>query len=50
MKIGLRKRQRGLDVFIVVGVLARMVADVQMDVCSSGCACAVVFLLKDQSR
>ena len=30
-KIGLRKRQRGLDVIIVFGVLAWMLADVQMN-------------------
>ena len=31
MEIGLRKRQRGLDAFIVFGVLAWMPADVQMN-------------------
>ena len=30
-KIGLRKRQRGLDAIIVFGVLAWMPADVQMN-------------------
>ena len=29
MEIGLRKRQRGLDAFIVFGALAWMLADVQ---------------------
>ena len=32
MEIGLRKRQRGLDAFIVAGVLARKPADVQMNI------------------
>ena len=31
MKIRLRKRQRGSDAFIVFGVLAQMLADVQMN-------------------
>ena len=31
MEIGLRKRQRGLDAFIVFGVPAWMLADVQMN-------------------
>ena len=35
VKIGLRKRQGGLDAFIVFGVLVRMPADVQMNACSS---------------
>ena len=35
MKIGLGKRQRGLDVFIVVGVPARILVDVQTNVSSS---------------
>ena len=29
MEIGLRKRRRGLDAFILIGVLAWMLADVQ---------------------
>ena len=32
MKIGLRKRHRGSDAFLVVGVLARMLVDAQMNV------------------
>ena len=32
MKIRLRKRQRGSDAFVVVGVLRRMPTDVQMNV------------------
>ena len=35
MKIGLRKRQRDLDAFVVFGASVRMLADVQMNVCSS---------------
>ena len=35
VKIGLRKRWRGLDAFIAVGVLAKMLADVQTNVGSS---------------
>ena len=35
MEIRLRKRQRGSDAFVVVGVLVRMPADVQMNVGSS---------------
>ena len=35
MKIGLRKRQRGLDAFIVLGVPVRMPADVQKNGSSS---------------
>ena len=31
MKIGLRKRQRGLDASVVLGVPAWMLADVQMN-------------------
>ena len=31
MEIGLRKRQSGLDAFIVFGVLAWMLVDVQMN-------------------
>ena len=31
VKIGLRKRQRGLDAFIVYMVLVQMLADVQMN-------------------
>ena len=31
VKIGLRKRQRGLDAFVVSGVLAWTLADVQMN-------------------
>ena len=31
-KIGLRKRCRGSDAFVVVGVLARMLADAQTNV------------------
>ena len=31
MEIGLRKRWRGLDAFIVFGVLVWMLADVQMN-------------------
>ena len=34
-KIGLRKRQRGLDAFVVFGVLAWMPADAQMNGSSS---------------
>ena len=30
-EIGLRKRQRGLDAFIVFGVMAWMLADMQMN-------------------
>ena len=35
MKIGLRKKQRGLDAFVVVGVPARMLADVHTNIGSS---------------
>ena len=31
VKIGLRKRQRGLDTFIVFGILAQMLADALMN-------------------
>ena len=50
MKIGLRKRQRGLDAFAVVGGFGKDVSGCADECQQFKCACVVVFLLEDQSR
>ena len=36
MEFGLRKRQRGSDAFVVMGILAWMLVDAQMNYSASG--------------
>ena len=50
MEMGLRKRQRGSDAFIIFRVLAWMSADVQMNGDISNAHVQCFFPLEDQSR
>ena len=50
MKIGLRKRQRGLDAFIVFGGSGEDAGGYADECWQFQCTCAVVFPLEDQSR